>query len=94
MSYGMKTFHIIEQVPFGTPPTGPHRNLVRQIIDELEIQVKSKKVQNKHTPYDNELPPEVNPESIRAARVLLHDISNHQYVGCGRTGVWNIIHPP
>ena len=31
--------------------------------------------------YINELPPEVNPESIRAARVLLHDISNHQYVG-------------
>ena len=81
MSYGMKTFHIIEQVPFGTPPTGPHRNLVRQIIDELDIQVKSKKVQNKPTPYINELPPEVNPESIRAARVLLHDISNHQYVG-------------
>ena len=81
MSYGMKTFHIIEQVPFGTPPTGPHRNLVRQIIDELDIQVKSKKVQNKHTPYINELPPEVNPESIRAARALLHDISNHQYVG-------------
>ena len=27
MSYGMKTFHIIEQVPFGTLPTGPHRNL-------------------------------------------------------------------
>ena len=81
MSYGMKTFHIIEQVPFGTPPTGPHRNLVRQIIEELDIQVKSKKVQNKHTPYINELPPEVNPESIRAARVLLHDISNHQYVG-------------
>ena len=23
----------------------------------------------------------VNPESIRAARVLIHDISNHQYVG-------------
>ena len=81
MSYGMKSFHIIEQVPFGTPPTGPHRNLVRQIIEELDIQVKSKKVQNKPTPYIDELPSEVNPESIRAARVLLHDISNHQYVG-------------
>ena len=44
MSYGMKTFDIIEQVPFNTTPTGPHRNLVRQIIEELDIQVKSKKV--------------------------------------------------
>ena len=87
MNYGLKSFHIIEQVPFGTQPTGPHRNLVRQIIEELDIQVKSKKVQNKHTPYINELPPEVNPESIRAARVLLHDISNHQYVGAVDRGL-------
>ena len=35
MSYGMKTFDIIEQIPFNTAPTGPHRNLVRQIIEEL-----------------------------------------------------------
>ena len=81
MSYGMKTFDIIEQVPFSTAPTGPHRNLVRQIIDELDIQVKSKKINNKVTQFIDELPPEVNPESIRAARVLIHDISNHQYVG-------------
>ena len=81
MSYGMKGFYIIEQVPFNTAPTGPHRNLVRQIIEELEIQVKTKKIKNKNTPYIDELPPEMNPESIRAARVLIHDISNHQYVG-------------
>ena len=81
MSYGMKTFHIIEQVPFNTTPSGPHRNLVRQIIEELGIEVKNKKVKDKLTTYIDELPPEVNPESIRAARVLIHDISNHQYVG-------------
>ena len=81
MSYGMKTFDIIEQVPFNTTPTGPHRNLVRQIIEELDIQVKSKKINDKVTHYIDELPPEVNPESIRAARVLIHDISNYQYVG-------------
>ena len=80
MSYGMKTFDI-EQVPFNTTPTGPHRNLVRQIIEELDIQVKSKKIKDKVTHYIDELPPEVNPESIRAARVLIHDISNYQYVG-------------
>ena len=49
MNYGMKTFHIIEQVPFNTTPTGPHRNLVRQIIEELDIQVKTKKVNDKFT---------------------------------------------
>ena len=81
MKYGMKAFHIIEQVPFGTPPTGPHRNLVRQIIEELGINVKSKTIKQKLTDYIDELPPELNPESIRAARVLIHDISNHQYVG-------------
>ena len=81
MSYGMKTFHIIEQVPFNTTPSGPHRNLVRQIIEDLGIEVKNKKVKDKLTPYIDELPPEVNPESIRAARVLIHDISNYQYVG-------------
>ena len=81
MSYGMKIFDIIEQVPFSTAPSGPHRNLVRQIIDELNIQVKSKKINDKVTHFIDELPPEVNPESIRAARVLIHDISNHQYVG-------------
>ena len=81
MSYGMKTFDIIEQVPFNTTPTGPHRNLVRQIIEELDIQVKSKKINDKVTHYIDDLPPEVNPESIRAARVLIHDISNYQYVG-------------
>ena len=81
MSYGMKTFDIIEQVPFNTPPTGPHRNLVRQIIEELDVNVKSKKIKDKVTDFIDELPPEVNPESIRAARVLIHDISNHQYVG-------------
>ena len=81
MSYGMKTFDLIEQVPFNTPPTGPHRNLVRQIIEELDIDVKNKTVKGKITPYIDELPPEVNPESIRAARVLIHDISNYQYVG-------------
>ena len=81
MNYGMKTFHIIEQVPFNTTPTGPHRNLVRQNIEELDIQVKSKKLNNKITHYIDELPPEVNPESIRAARVLIHDISNFQYNG-------------
>ena len=81
MSYGMKTFDIIEQVPFNTTPTGPHRNLVRQIIEELDIQVKSKKIKDEITHYIDELPPEVNPESIRAARVLIHDISNYQYVG-------------
>ena len=81
MSYGMKTFDIIEQVPFNTPPTGPHRNLVRQIIEELNVNVKSKRIKDKVTDFIDELPPEVNPESIRAARVLIHDISNHQYVG-------------
>ena len=81
MRYGMKDFHIIEQVPFNTPPTGPHRNLVRQIIEELGINVKSKTIKQKLTDFIDELPPELNPESIRAARVLIHDISNHQYVG-------------
>ena len=81
MRYGMKTFHIIEQVPFNTPPTGPHRNLVRQIVEELGVNVKSKTIKEKLTDFIDELPPELNPESIRAARVLIHDISNHQYVG-------------
>ena len=40
MKYGMKTFDIIEQVPFNLSPTGPHKNLVRQITDELGIDVK------------------------------------------------------
>ena len=94
MSYGMKTFDIVEQVLFSTPPTGPHRNLVRQMIDELNIQVKSKKVNEKVTQFIDELPPEVNPESVRAARVLIHDISNHQYTGPCRPGAGVLsIHP-
>ena len=65
MSYGMKTFHIIDQVPFSSTPSGPHRNLVRQIIEDLSIEVKNKRVKDKPTPYIDELPPEVNPESER-----------------------------
>ena len=72
MRHGMKSFDIIEQSPFSQTPKGPHRNLVRQIIDQTGIEVKSKQVRGKETRYI---------ESIRAARVLLYDISNHQYTG-------------
>ena len=48
---------------------------------KLEVNVKSKRIKEKLTDFIDELPPELNPESIRAARVLIHDISNHQYVG-------------
>ena len=35
MKHGMKSFDIIEQNPFNVTTKGPHRNLVRQIVDEL-----------------------------------------------------------
>ena len=37
MRYGMKSFDTIEQCPLGLPPRGPHKNLVRQIVDDLGI---------------------------------------------------------
>ena len=42
---------------------------------------KAKPSSRRLTDFIDELPTELNPESIRAARVLIHDISNHQYVG-------------
>ena len=81
MKYGMKTFHIIDQIPFGTPPKGPHKNLVRQTVQELGIEVKCKMIKNKENRYIDDLPTALNPEAIRAARVLIHDVSNHQYNG-------------
>ena len=87
MRYGMKTFDIIEQVPFNLSPQGPHKNLVRQITDELGIEVKRKKVNNKDVHYIDDLPTAMNPEAIRAARVLIHDVSNHQYDGSINRGL-------
>ena len=82
MKYGMKSFHVIEQIPFSTPPKGPHKNLVRQIVEELGIdEVKCKVSNNKENRYIDDLPTSLNPEAIRAARVLMHDVSNHQYNG-------------
>ena len=81
MKYGMQSFDIIEQVPFNISPKGPHKNLVRQIVDELGIEVKIKKVNNKNTHYVDDLPMALNPEAVRAGRVLIHDISNRQYNG-------------
>ena len=81
MQYGMKSFDIIEQTPLSVTPKGPHRNLVRQIVEDLDIEVKSKKVKEKVSSYIDDLPPALNPEAIRAARVLIHDVSNHQYDG-------------
>ena len=79
MKYGMKTFDIIEQVPINLSPQGPHKNLVRQITEEMGIEVKRKKVNNKDVYFIDDLPTAMNPEAIRAARVLIHDVSNHQY---------------
>ena len=45
----MKTFDLIEQIPFSLSPKGPHKNLVRQIIEEMGIEVKRKNVNNKDT---------------------------------------------
>ena len=87
MKYGMKSFDIIEQIPFNLPPEGPHKNLVRQITEELGIEVKIKKVKNKDSHYIDDLPTALNPEAVRAARVLIYDISNHQYNGSVNRGL-------
>ena len=87
MKYGMKSFDIIEQIPFSLQPRGPHKNLVRQIIEDLGIEVKIKKVGNKNTHYIDDLPTALNPEAVRAARVLIYDISNHQYNGIVNRGL-------
>ena len=68
MKYGMKTFDIIEQIPFNLTPQGPHKNLVRQIVEELGIEVKRKRVKNKDVYFIDDLPTAMNPEAIRAAR--------------------------
>ena len=87
MKYGMKTFDIIEQVPFNLPPQGPHKNLVRQITEEMGIEVKRKRVNNKDVFFIDDLSTAMNPEAIRAARVLIHDVSNHQYDGSINRGL-------
>ena len=81
MKHGMKSFDIIEQSPFSQTPKGPHRNLVRQIIDQMGIEVKSKQLKGRESRYIDELHASLNSESIRAAMVLLYDVSNHQYTG-------------
>ena len=91
MQYGMKSFDIIEQIPPGVTPRGPHRNLVRQIVEDMDIEVKNKKVKEKVSSYIDDLPPALNPEAIRAARVLIHDVSNHQYDGSLDRGL--VYHP-
>ena len=53
MRNGTKSFDIIEQTPFNLTPKGPHRNLVRQIIDQMGIEVKSKQVWGKESRYTN-----------------------------------------
>ena len=87
MKYGMKTFDIIEQVPFNLSPQGPHKNLVRQITEEMGIEVKRKRVNNKDVYFIDDLPTAMNPEAIRAARVLIYDVSNHQYDGSINRGL-------
>ena len=87
MKYGMKTFDIIEQVPFNLSPQGPHKNLVRQITEEMGIEVKRKRANNKDVYFIDDLPTAMNPEAIRAARVLIHDVSNHQYNGSINRGL-------
>ena len=87
MKYGMKSFDIIEQIPFNLTPKGPHKNLVRQIVDEMGIEVKEKKVNNKVSQSIDDLPTALNPEAVRAARVLMYDVSNHQYDGSINRGL-------
>ena len=41
--------------------------------------MKLKTVGNKDTQYIDDLPTALNPEAVRAARVLIYDVSNHQY---------------
>ena len=56
-------------------------------MEELEIEVKSKVVKNKENRYIDDLPTALNPEAIRAARALIHDVSNHQYNGTIERGL-------
>ena len=87
MNHGLKSVDIIEQIPFSQAPKGPHKNLVRQIMEQLGIEVKSRQSRGKESRYIEELPASLNPESIRAARVLLYDVSNHQYTGMVERGL-------
>ena len=54
---------------------------IRILLENLGIEVKSKTYKNKESFYIDDLPTALNPEAIRAARVLVHDVSNHQYNG-------------
>ena len=53
--------------------------------------MKIKTVGNKDTQYIDDLPAALNPEAVRAARVLIYDISNHQYNGIVDKGL--VYHP-
>ena len=44
-------------------------------------------VKNKENRYIDDLPTALNPEAIRASRVLIHDVSNHQYNGLFERGL-------
>ena len=49
--------------------------------------MKRKRVNNKDVYFIDDLPTAMNPEAIRAARVLIHDVSNHQYDGSINRGL-------
>ena len=53
----------------------------------MGIEVKRKRVNNKDVYFIDDLPTAMNPEAIRAARVLIHDVSNHQYDGSINRGL-------
>ena len=49
--------------------------------------MKRKRSNNKEVYYIDDLPTAMNPEAIRAARVLIYDVSNHQYDGSINRGL-------
>ena len=56
-------------------------------MEESGIEVKSKVYKNRENRYIDDLPTALNPEAIRAARVLMHDVSNRQYNGTIERGL-------
>ena len=82
MKYGMKTFDIIEQVSL---LIFHHEVLIRiwfdKSLDDLGIEVKQGREGNIKDAHFTSMISlmAMSPEAIRAARVLIHDVSNQQY---------------
>ena len=80
MAYEHTKLELIECIGFNQPPKGLCREVVQQIISDLQITFSTYEREGRIR-MKVERPTNFNPEAIGAARIFMRDVSNNQFDG-------------